>query len=55
MNLLGYNWPDTGRKIPLGAVTDIHYIHSNWVDLVYLDKDVWVYVSSLPLARLTKK
>ena len=50
MNAHGIEWPDTGRKIPAGATTEVHNMHESWLDLVYMDerRDVWVYISTIP-------
>ncbi len=52
----GETWPFTGRKAPEGAELGVRYPYnfkghvSPWKDLCWFnkDRDVWVYLSTLP-------
>ncbi len=51
---LGFLWPFCGRHIPPGKIgCSIQYVHKGWMDLCWwcTKRDVWVYVSTLPLSN----
>lgn len=50
MEALGKLWPNTGRSFPKDGKLEIHILNPKWLDLVYWreDREVWVYVSTLP-------
>ena len=49
IELHNIKWPFTGRTLPEGVKTEVHNVHSKWLDLVWWcdQRHVWVYVSTV--------